>query len=132
MDQSSLDNINIDISNLGYPKLKLKPFISKKYIGFSFLYNGRAQSLFHNKDQNETKVYKQVTNDINKVPFVFNGKLVNEGEHYICIIDETLIEAFIRLLEFDELSESEKSKLKEFIAIFRNTQNPILAIGSTL
>lgn len=131
MDQSLLSNSNIDLSNMGFPMLKLKPFVSEDYIGYTFIDDGKPKSVIHSREKNETTVYSQVTNDLNTVPYVFNGYLVNDGKHYVCIIDEALIETFIYLLGLDEISDSQKSKMKEFIADFERRQSPILAIGKT-
>lgn len=129
IDENILLDFKYDMSKLSFPFLKLKPFVSKDYFGYTFMYKESARSILYNRKNGNAQVYDRLKNNINKMPFVFNGKVNRSGDFYICIIDELMIDVYREMLKADGLDSKQKASIEETIYHFNKTGNPILAIA---
>ncbi len=130
MDEEALFNPYYDLSNAGFPILKLKPFATSEYLGYSFMYKGKALSLFYDRGKGSITTYQLLNNSLNDTPFVLNGVTAVEGDRYIGIVDEMLIDSFKTVLQMEGSDRINNAKLKEIIDAYEQSNNPVLAIAT--
>ena len=130
MNEEALFNPYYDLSNAGFPILKLKPFVTSEYLAYSFIFKGKALSLFYDRKKGSVSTYQLLNNSLNDTPFILNGVTTVEGDRYVGIIDEVLIESFKTVLLMEGSERINKTKIQEIIDAYEQSINPVLAIAT--
>lgn len=126
LESSVFTNSNYDYDKLKTPFLKINPFMTSKYFGFTFLLKNKMRFLSINKKTTDYQIGRKLSINKNLKYLSFNGNQASDNTFITILNDETLL--FMK--EYLEKAPGLEKDIDEVSHLLEsNNGNPLLVVG---